>query len=500
VLGTLGLAAVGLTVTGAIGVNLFRDYLVDQSGQQLTTVARTISSTHWDKPTYQALNCGNLPSDNAVELLTSVNASTAAASCAATVGQSTALPTMPSAATLATAAASGTPITETSTDGSTKTEWQIVVVHERYSTSTSAQAHMASAELSTPPSNTKNAVEGYVLVATPLSNVDATVTHLDDLDVIVDIAVGLALLGLGYVLVRRTLRPLREIEAAAAAISAGDLTRRIPHGHPKTEIGQLSRSLNGMLGQIEAAFGAQARSEAEALRSEAHMRQFAADAGHELRTPLASIRGLTELYRQGAADSRQLPDLMRRIEDEATRMGLLVEDLLLLARLDQQRPLAHDRVHLVALAADSITAARARTADRSIELSVERPAEAGEPVVTGDENRLRQAVDNLLTNAVRHTPTGTPITVRVRPDEQPGRYALDVLDTGHGLSDEDAARVFERFYRADPSRARTTAQQGSGLGLAIVAAIAQAHGGTATVRSEPGRGACFTLSLPMAAS
>jgi two-component system OmpR family sensor kinase len=499
VLGTLGLAAVGLTVTGAIGVNLFRDYLVDQSGQQLTTVARTISSTHWDKPTYQSLNCGNLPSDNAVELLTSVNASTAAASCAATVGQSTALPTMPSAATLAAAAESGTPITETSTVGSTKTEWQIVVVHERYSTSSSAQAHAASAELSTPPSNTKNAVEGYVLVATPLSSVDATVTHLDELDITVDVAVGLALLGLGYVLVRGTLRPLREIEAAAAAISAGDLTRRIPYGHPKTEIGQLSRSLNGMLGQIEAAFGAQARSEAEALRSEAHMRQFAADAGHELRTPLASIRGLTELYRQGAADSRQLPDLMRRIEDEATRMGLLVEDLLLLARLDQQRPLAHDRVHLVALAADSITAARARTADRSIELSVERRAEAGEPVVTGDENRLRQAVDNLLTNAVRHTPTGTPITVRVRPDELPGRYALDVLDTGHGLSGEDAARVFERFYRADPSRARTTAQQGSGLGLAIVAAIAQAHGGSATVRSEPGRGACFTLSLPMAA-
>jgi two-component system OmpR family sensor kinase len=177
-------------------------------------------------------------------------------------------------------------------------------------------------------------------------------------------------------------------------------------------------------------------------------------------------------------------------------MGLLVEDLLLLARLDQERPLARDRVHLVALAADSITAARARTADRGIDLFVARGER--EPVVIGDENRLRQAVDNLLTNAVRHTPEGTPITVRVRPDEQPGRYALDVLDTGHGLSAAEAARVFERFYRADPSRARTTAQQGSGLGLAIVAAIAEAHGGSATVYSEPGRGACFTLSLPMA--
>ncbi|HET9167899.1 MAG TPA: HAMP domain-containing sensor histidine kinase [Actinospica sp.] len=495
VLGMLGLAAVGLTVTGAVGVNLFRDYLVDQSGQQLTTVARTISSAHWDKPTYQTMNCGNLPSDNAVELLTSVNASSAAASCAATVGRSTAMPAMPSTATLAAAAESGTPIDETSAAGSAKIEWQIVVVRERFTKPTaSAQTHAASFA-TTPPVNPKDTVDGYVLVATPLSNVDATVAHLDDLDITVDIAVGLALLGLGYALVRRTLRPLREIEEAAAAISAGDLTRRVPHAHPKTEIGQLSRSLNGMLGQIEAAFGAQASSEAEALRSEAHMRQFAADAGHELRTPLASIRGLTELYRQGAADPRRLPDLMRRIEDEATRMGLLVEDLLLLARLDQQRPLAQDRVHLVALAADSITAARARTADRRIELSVESDEAAGDPVITGDENRLRQALDNLLTNAVRHTPDDTPVTVRVRPDE-PGRFAVDVIDTGRGLRAEDAARVFERFYRADPSRARTTAQQGSGLGLAIVAAIAQAHGGSATVRSEPGRGACFTLSLP----
>lgn len=502
VVGALGLAAIGLTVTGAVGVGLFRDYLVDQSGQQLRTIAGTISSAHWDKPTYQTLNCGNLPSDNAVELVTVSSATATLTSCGATVGQSTAMPGTPSVATLASAAAADTPIIETSTVGSTKIEWQVVVVRARFTQSAGVPTHSTSTATvygtPGPPTSAKNTVDGYVIVATPLGNVDATVSHLVDLEITVDIAVGLALLGLGYLIVRRTLRPLREIESAAAAISAGDLTRRIPHGHPKTEIGQLSRSLNGMLGQIEAAFGAQADSEAEALRSEAHMRQFAADAGHELRTPLASIRGLTEIYRQGAVDARQMPDLMRRIEDEATRMGLLVEDLLLLARLDQQRPLARDRVHLVALAADSITAARARTGDRSIELFVDRRGETGEPVVIGDENRLRQAVDNLLTNAVRHTPEGTPITVRVRPDEQRGRYALDVLDTGHGLTPEDAERVFERFYRADPSRARTTAQQGSGLGLAIVAAIAQAHGGTASVRSELGSGACFTLSLPMA--
>ena len=498
VLGALGLAAAGLTATGVVGVGLFRDYLVDQSGQQLTTIARTIATAHWDKPSNEPLNCGSLPNNNAVQLLSSAGGATVLSSCDATVNQSTVLPTPLSAATLAAAAASGQAITETSTVGSAKVEWQIVVVHAQFRQPTTTM------KLPLPGDRTAaytvvGYVNGYVMAATPLSDITNTVGHLVDLDIAVDAAVGLALLGFGYVLVRRTLRPLHQIESAAAAISAGDLTQRIPHGHPKTEIGHLSLSLNGMLGQIESAFSARAHSEAEALRSEALMRQFAADASHELRTPLASIRGITELYRQGAADSRQLPDLMRRIEDEATRMGLLVEDLLLLARLDQQRPLARDHVHLVALAADSIVAARARAADRAIELCMEWPAGAGEPVVTGDESRLRQALDNLLTNAVRHTPVDTPIAVRVRPAEEPGHCLVEVVDTGPGLSAEDAAHAFERFYRADRSRARTTTQQGAGLGLAIVAAIAQAHGGSASVRTEPGRGACFVLTLPTAA-
>ena len=531
VVGTLGLVAIGLSVTGLVGVNLFRGYLIDQSGQQLATTARTIANAHWNKPSYQALNCGSLPSDNAVELVGNTSAAgTVLSACDATVNQDTVVPALPSAATLAAAMKSGQPITETSSDGSTKIQWQIAVVRARFrddlsTTPQSPPPTVKVASYGTGHSSVATAadlsvvVNGYVLVATPLDNIDNTVGHLVGLEAVVDIAVVLALLGLGYLLVRRTLLPLRRIESAAAAISAGDLTRRVPHGHPQTEIGRLSRSLNGMLGQIESAFSARARSESEALRSEAHMRQFAADAGHELRTPLASIRGITELYRQGAADSRQVPDLMRRIEDEATRMGLLVEDLLLLARLDQQRPLACDRVHLVALAADSIIAARARSADRTIELSVlgfggvngaaaaaGSAEEAGlaelepavEPVVMGDENRLRQALDNLLANAVRHTPVGTPVTVRVRPAEQPARCLLEVIDTGPGLSAEDAAHVFERFYRADPSRSRTTARQGSGLGLAIVAAITEAHGGLVSVHSEPGHGACFTLNLPAA--
>jgi two-component system, OmpR family, sensor kinase len=524
VAGALALVAVGLTVTGVVGVMLFRSYLVSQNGQQLRTVGQTISSDHWDKPLHPGLICGALPNDNAMELISEHGGPTAASSCPATVGDATALPQLPAQPVLDAAASSGEPFT-LHDPGVHGLSWEAVVVRLVYRAPRAAQDGVGTAvfeaappqdardQVSTPPlvrsapgtTPTTVEVHGYVLVATSMSAVDTPVAHLVDLDIAVDSAVGAALILLGYGIVRAALRPLAHIESAAEAISAGDLSQRVPDRFPRTEIGRLSRALNGMLGQIETAFGARERSEAAARGSEQRMRRFVADAGHELRTPLTSIRGIAELYRQGAADSRQLPDLMRRIEDEAVRMGLLVEDLMVLARLDRQRPLARDPVHLAALALDAVAAAGARAPEREVALEVEPAADGAEPVVVGDETRLRQALDNLVDNALRHTPGEARITVRVRPGDRgadPDRprdaaptCLLEVADTGPGLTPQAAEHVFERFYRADPSRART-GDGGSGLGLAIVAAIAQAHSGTVSVETRYGYGALFRLTLP----
>jgi two-component system OmpR family sensor kinase len=231
------------------------------------------------------------------------------------------------------------------------------------------------------------------------------------------------------------------------------------------------------------------------------MRRFVADASHELRTPLTTIRGFAELYRQGAArDPAELDRLMRRIEDQAARMGLLVEDLLLLARLDQQRPLDRSPVDLLALAADAVTDASAVAPDRRIELVLgsgdDRPRHA--LVVLGDSERLRQVLANLVGNALRHTPAGSPVEVRVGEAALDGHpaAALEVVDHGPGLTPEQTERVFERFYRADP--ARSGADGGTGLGLSIVAALVAMHGGTVQVDSVPGRGARFRVVLPLA--
>jgi two-component system OmpR family sensor kinase len=342
---------------------------------------------------------------------------------------------------------------------------------------------------------------GSVVVAASLDGIDSTTRQLRVIDLVVSAVVLLVLAGVGAAIVRASLRPLAEIEHTAGAIAAGDLTRRVPERDPRTEVGRLGRALNTMLAQIEAAFGAQAASEASARRSEDRMRRFVADASHELRTPLTTIRGFAELYRQGAArDPAELDRLMRRIEDQAARMGLLVGDLLLLARLDRQRPLERHPVDLLAVAADAVNDARAVAPDRRIELVLggDGDGSGGALVVLGDEQRLRQVLANLVDNALAHTPAGSPVEVRVGVaalDGTPGA-AVEVVDHGPGLTGEQAERVFERFYRADPSR--SPAPGGTGLGLSIVAALVAAHDGTVTVDSIPGRGARFRVVLPLA--
>jgi two-component system, OmpR family, sensor kinase len=362
-----------------------------------------------------------------------------------------------------------------------------------------------------------------VVVAASLDEVNATIGRLRGIDLAVSLAVLVALAGVGVAIVRASLKPLVEIEQTAGAIAAGELSRRVPERDPRTEVGQLGRALNSMLAQIEAAFRARAASEAAARRSEEtarrseeaarqseeaarqseeRMRRFVADASHELRTPLTTIRGFAELYRQGASrDPAELDRLMRRIEDQAAGMGLLVDDLLLLARLDQQRPLERRPVDLLALAADAVNDARAVAPDRRIELLTGgHDGATGRPlVVLGDEARLRQVLANLMGNALAHTPAGTPVQVlaRTRPLDGTPRAVVEVVDHGPGLSAEQAERAFERFYRADPARSRS--RGGAGLGLAIVAALVAAHGGVVEVDSAPGRGATFRVLLPLAA-
>ncbi|ORI15411.1 HAMP domain-containing sensor histidine kinase [Rhodococcus sp. 1168] len=329
---------------------------------------------------------------------------------------------------------------------------------------------------------------GSTLVAQPLIAVETTVDRLIVLQTIIGAVVLAVLAVVAYFVVRRSLRPLVEVEETAAAIAAGDLHQRVPERSERTEIGKLSAALNGMLTQIQRAFAASAASEEAARASEDKMRRFVADASHELRTPLTTIRGFAELYRQGAMSDIAL--LMNRIEGEAARMGLLVEDLLMLARLDAQRPLEMNTVDLLSVATDAVLDAKAVSPER--EISLKMLPGPGIPEVSGDDARLRQVLGNLMGNAIRYTPPEAEIMVCVGTTDTTA--LLEVRDTGPGLSAEESAHVFERFYRADSSRTRESG--GSGLGLSIVAALVSAHGGTVTVDSTPGQGATFRVELP----
>jgi two-component system, OmpR family, sensor kinase len=328
----------------------------------------------------------------------------------------------------------------------------------------------------------------YTTVAMDLAEVESTVRALIWSQVGIGAAVLLVIAVAGFAVVQRSLRPLVEVEQTAAGIAAGQFDRRVPERDPRTEVGRLSLAINGMLSQIQRALAASEASAAHAKTSEERMRRFITDASHELRTPLTTIRGFAELYRQGAAKDVEM--LMSRIESESRRMGLLVEDLLLLARLDAQRPLERKRVDLLSLASDSVHDAQSIAPKRRITLEVfDGP---GTPEVLGDEARLRQVLGNLVANALQHTPESAGITVRVGTEDDSA--VLEVCDEGPGMTADDAHRVFERFYRADSSRAR--ASGGTGLGLSIVDSLVLAHDGAVVVTTAPGQGCRFTVKLP----
>ena len=282
-------------------------------------------------------------------------------------------------------------------------------------------------------------------------------------------------------MVRIGLRPLVAIEHTAAAIGAGDLSKRVERAEPRTEIGRLGLALNAMLGQIEHAFRAREASEEK-------LRRFVADASHELRTPLAAVRAYAELFKRGAsARPDDLERAMSGISRESERMSLLVEDLLLLARLDEGRPLERSPVDLREVVGEAVETARTVEPSRPISLEAE-PA-----VVLGDRDRLRQVLDNLLANVRAHTPPGSAVQVRVTRNA--ASAVIEVEDTGPGLGEQEVEQVFERFHRGDPSRSRSSG--GVGLGLSIVAAVAEAHGGSASVDSVPGEGSTFRIKLPL---
>ena len=321
---------------------------------------------------------------------------------------------------------------------------------------------------------------GSVIAANSLEEVDKTLSQLRFLFFFLGlIAIFLTALVSRWI-IAISLRPLDKVEETAEAIAAGDLSARLPAAKPDTEVGRLTTSLNAMLSQIEQSFSVK-------VESENKLRRFVADASHELRTPLTAIRGFAELHRQGAVSGEEkTKELISRIEGESIRMSSLVEDLLLLARLDQARELDFEPVDLNTLIVEVVASAKAAGPDHPIELNL--PQE--ELFVLGDSRRIHQVVANLLANARTHTPLGTKINVTAR--QTLAEVIIEVADNGPGLSKSDQERIFERFFRADPARVRHSGE-GSGLGLSIVDAVMKAHGGYVSVKSELDKGATFTL-------
>jgi two-component system OmpR family sensor kinase len=476
---TAVLLAAGLALAGTITTTSLRGFLIDQVDRQLKVVgqdgAKEIVGIYQRTSSLDTLGASSWLNGYAIEaqVLGSEGSIDPSPQTVETYGR----PHLPdiTASTLDRYTGSGFTVTSTLSGSS----WRVWVT--AISSSTDGDA------------------AGWVILAQPLAAVQSTVARAALLQWSAAAAILLIGVIVGAWAVRRSLRPLREIEAVAATIAAGDLSGRVPEAPTSTEVGRLGAALNGMLSQIETAFDAR-------TASEERMRRFVADASHELRTPLAAIRGYGELYRMGAlTETAQVDDTMRRIEQSATRMGGLVEDLLALARLDAGRQDRSEPVDLAVLATDAAHDLRALDPARTVRVGSlpgtttaldEDPAEGDvhhveQPtVVHGDEARLRQVLANLIGNVVRHTPAASPVEILVgRRAEQ---VVVEVRDHGPGISPEHARRVFERFYRVDPSRTR----DGAGLGMAIVAAIVEAHGGTVELVATEGGGATVRVALP----
>ncbi len=468
---TVALAALAVFAVAAGSAWVLRAYLIDQVDQQLYRSVRPVMSGELDGP---RMPMGRGRDDFTPPVVFFGQVYDSQGNVVSDLGSSGAdssgQPTLPLLDGSTVSSLAGEPFT-VSGDA---TDWRVLV----------ARVDQASADVSA------------IAVGVPLGSVQSTLTRLLVIDGVVAVAVLVLLALVARWVVSMSLRPLAEIEDTAHSIAAGDLSRRVDNDVPDTEVGRLGSSLNVMLERIESAFTAQQDSEHSARASEEQMRRLVADASHELRTPLTTIRGYAELYRQGATTADlSANEVMKRIETTAGRMGVLVDDLLLLARLDQHRELERQPVDLLAIASDVVGEVSPVASDHRVHVV----ADVVEPaIVLGDAARLRQAVSNLVTNAVRHTPAGTEVTVGVSVSE--AEVALEVADNGPGMSEEAASRAFERFFRGEVSRTRDTGPTGSGLGLPIVEAIAEAHDGQATLRSVPGAGTTVRLTLPRLAA
>ncbi len=457
------LLALGLVVAAVATRTVVSNYLVDEMDQQLKQAAREVTDL-----VNPAETSPRIPSEY-VLVVRDVDGATYPFAWQQTIDKY-GTPQVPDEQATDAAGRGLETFTTGSTGGQVATQWRVASVPVLVSTGGGAQ-------------------QGTAYVALPLAGVEETVKFLTRS--LLASGVGIVVLGgvAAYLLVHRSLRPLRRIESTAAAIAAGDLSQRIPEQPATTEVGSLSHSLNTMLAQIEQAFAVQ---EASELR----MRRFVSDASHELRTPVATIKGYGELYRMGALDtSDKVHDTMGRIEDSARRMGTLVNDLLVLARLDEGRPLRREPVDLVAVARDAAQDLHALDPTRTVSVTGLRPGGVAPSnlEVTGDGDRLRQVLTNLVGNVARHTPAGSPAEIALGTAAD-GQVLLEVRDHGPGVSADQAGKIFERFYRADSSRNRESG--GSGLGLAIVAAIVGAHRGHVDVAPTPGGGLTVRVLLP----